>query len=93
MNGSRWTPLTLLTIALYLSASAIAQTQPSRSGAPVVIGERLQLHSNLLNETREVIVGKPEGYEESVDRYPVVYLLDGEDNFVHTLGHSQFSCK
>jgi len=51
---------------------------------PIVIGERLTLHSELLGEDRIVQVHLPTSYAWADAAYPVVYLLDGETNFHHT---------
>jgi enterochelin esterase-like enzyme len=51
---------------------------------PVVIGETVQLHSKILNESRSLLISKPPGYDGSADRYPVLYLLDGETHFQYT---------
>jgi hypothetical protein len=56
----------------------------------VVIGERLELPSQLLNETRTVLIGKPASYGGGEDRYPVLYLLDGDGHFHHTTGLINF---
>ena len=45
---------------------------------PVVIGRRLTLHSEILDEDREVVIALPPGYDRSIARYPVLYLLDGQ---------------
>jgi predicted alpha/beta superfamily hydrolase len=55
-------------------------------GDPVVIGKRIQIHSSTLNETRSLLIATPEGYNQETDRYPVLYLLDGDENFVQTVG-------
>ncbi len=47
---------------------------------PINIGEKLSLHSKLLNEDRDYWVYLPESYSED-KRYPVVYLLDGNFHF------------
>ncbi len=41
--------------------------------------DRLSLRSRVLDERRSVLVRLPPGYEQSSDRYPVLYLLDGGD--------------
>ena len=46
----------------------------------------LDLQSERLNEKRRVLISLPEGYQESNYRYPVVYLLDGEQNLLHARG-------
>ena len=65
--------------------------QQSRShaqtgGEPVVIGKKFEIHSKVLNETRSLLIATPEGYDQETDRYPVLYLLDGDENFVQTVG-------
>jgi predicted alpha/beta superfamily hydrolase len=42
------------------------------------VGQKIEFHSNVLQEERTVLVRLPEGYERSELRYPVLYLLDGE---------------
>jgi predicted alpha/beta superfamily hydrolase len=69
-----------------LTVAAQSQT----GGEPVVIGSKIQLHSRVLNETRTLLISKPAGYDDETERYPVLYLLDGEDNFVHTVGIVRF---
>lgn len=54
--------------------------------APVVVGETLEIESQILGETRQLIIGKPASYESGSDRYPVLYLLDGDEHFLHTAG-------
>ena len=54
------------------------------------LGERRELHSSVLDERREIIVGVPAGYEGGDETYPVVYLLDGPSHFHHTTGTARF---
>ncbi len=49
--------------------------------APVVIGETVSLQSSILKESRSLLIAKPAGYDSGADRYPVIYLLDGEVYF------------
>jgi predicted alpha/beta superfamily hydrolase len=69
-----------------LSVSAWAQGQ----GSPVVIGESVQLQSSTLKESRSLLISKPAGYDNSTDRYPVLYLLDGETHFHYASGIASF---
>ena len=57
-----------------------AQTQ----AGPVVVGETVQLQSNTLKESRSLLIAEPAGYDNGTDRYPVLYLLDGETHFRYT---------
>ncbi len=47
------------------------------SGAPITVGERIQIHSTRLGERREILVFLPPSYADSRQRYPVIYSLDG----------------
>ena len=55
-------------------------------GEPIVVGKKFEIHSKVLNETRPLLIATPEGYDQGTDRYPVLYLLDGDENFVQTVG-------
>lgn len=68
----------LLLLFLLFSPSA-------RADEPVIIGQARRLHSAVLKEEREYRVSLPDSYGWAKDRrYPVLYLLDGEKEFVHT---------
>ena len=51
---------------------------PSLSAQPpaeaVVIGEKVQIQSKILNGPRSLLIAKPAGYNEGADKYPVLYL-------------------
>ncbi|REC47333.1 alpha/beta hydrolase [Chryseobacterium pennipullorum] len=48
----------------------------------ISIGIKIPLKSELLNEERSIWVSLPEGYEQyKKTRYPVIYVLDAENNF------------
>ena len=46
-----------------------------------VIGKILKLKSQVLEEDREIYVQLPEGYENSKEKYPVLYILDARRGF------------
>ncbi len=66
---------------LLLAATASAQ--------PIAIGEATTLRSEILDEERTLLTYLPPGYDTSTERYPVLYLLDGETRFHHTTGTVQ----
>jgi len=73
--------------ATLLGASPVsAQSLPDQW----VIGETVELESQILNETRQLIIGKPFGYETSEESYPVLYLLDGPNHFQYATGIVRF---
>lgn len=59
----------------------------------LVIGEKVQLFSKVLEENRDLNIYLPQGYsKDSLKTYPVIYLLDGsmDEDFLHIAGLVQF---
>lgn len=71
--------LTSLIIIVLLSISSFSIGQTATSN--IVLGQTISLESKVLNETREIMVFTPIGYDQSIENYPVLYVLDGETNF------------
>jgi hypothetical protein len=67
---------------------------PARAGdftAPQRSGEMHELRSAVLDELRSFRVFLPESYSwDTGQRYPVLYLLDGERHFAHTSSSVEF---
>jgi len=80
-----WVVLGVLSLGVALR-DGIAQNATE----PIVIGESLSIHSNVLGEDRPLLVYTPNGYEGSGAIYPVMYLLDGDAHFHHTTGILDF---
>ncbi|MFZ6050566.1 alpha/beta hydrolase [Halocola ammonii] len=61
--------------------------------SPFVIGETLEFHSEILDETRKLNIYLPFDYDTSSTDYPVIYLLDGSrsEDFIHIAGLTQFA--
>lgn len=62
----------------------------AQEGGPVVIGQRVKWHSNIMNEDRMLWIYTPDTSRTSTTRYPVIYLLDGDGHFLHATGIVQF---
>jgi uncharacterized protein len=58
--------------------------------AQLSIGTSTQIWSKVLKENRRVFVYRPAGYADGRKRYPVLYLLDAENQFHHSTGIVQF---
>lgn len=91
MQASRC--VTLLTAALLLLLTGTIRGQDRRlsgqqeHGSPIVIGHQYALHSQVLNETRQLFIGLPENYDKSRGSYPVLYVLDGNEQlFLGVMG-------
>jgi len=68
-----------------LPRGAAAQDSPTQ----YVIGESHTITSDVLGEERQVIVHLPPNYEGG-QRFPVMYVLDGDAHFHHTTGITNF---
>ncbi len=58
----------------------ISQAQDSDS--QITIGTKHIIKSFILNEERTIQIYTPDGYSESEQRYPVLYILDGQQYFL-----------
>ncbi len=79
--------IVFLPILLLLLAPTDARAQEAE---PIPLGEKLSIHSEVLQEKRPVLVYKPSDYDQSDTHYPVLYLLDGDAHLLHTAGITQF---
>ncbi len=71
--------LTSVIVIVLLSISSFSFSQTATSN--IILGQTISLESKILNETREIMVFTPKGYNQSIESYPVLYVLDGETNF------------
>src|SRR6476646_6866122 len=85
-NGNRFQYFFLNAMLAILLVTAAIQSHAQTGGEPIVIGKKFEIHSKVLNETRSFLIATPEGYDQEKDRYPVVYVLDGDENFVQAVG-------
>ena len=56
----------------------------------LVIGEKIVLKSEILGEDREILIRTPKGFENSTEKYPVLFLLDAEYFFQQTNSAIEF---
>ncbi|MCB0663484.1 MAG: tetratricopeptide repeat protein [Saprospiraceae bacterium] len=71
----------LFSFSFFLSLFLYSQNQP------ITIGERMEIESQILQETRAVNIYLPQGYHmTSRATYPVLYMLDGDYNFHYVTG-------
>lgn len=48
-----------------------------------VVGTSITIQSQVLTDQREIQIFLPDGYADSVIKYPVLYILDGQRYFLH----------
>ena len=58
--------------------AANTQAIGAKISKPLVMGEIVTLHSDILSQDRILWIYVPKGYKDSLSRYPVLFLLDGE---------------
>ena len=80
--------LALILFAFVPSAVAAAQATDSLRRQDVSIGKSYVIRSAVLAKEREIQIALPEGYEGSDKTYPVVYTLDWQWQFSHSVGFS-----
>ena len=84
----------LLTFCTLSTYGQSAKTIKHENSKPFVLGEILELNSDVLGEKRVLNIYLPEGYyaKDSV-KYPVIYLLDGsaDEDFIHIVGLVQLN--
>lgn len=66
-----------LTFFILTSNPCLAQQQAE----DIVIGKIKRIQSKILSEERAFFIYTPTGYEQSQEKFPVLYVLDGEGNF------------
>ena len=62
----------------------------SAASEPITIGETITMPSKVMGEDRTVLVSTPPGYEQSTEKYPVLYMTDGDAHLTHTRGSVDF---
>lgn len=70
-----------------------ATVEHSSEKQPFILGEKLTLQSDILQEERTLNIYLPAGYHpDSAKQYPVIYLLDGseDEDFIHVAGLIQY---
>jgi predicted alpha/beta superfamily hydrolase len=72
-------------LAVLLTMAAAAMAQPA-----VGTVKRLTIKSAVLGEERVVLVRTPAGYETNKERYPVLYMTDGDAHMGHTASTIEF---
>lgn len=60
------------------------------AGEPITIGERVTIQSEILGEERTILVSPPDNYSQNQQKYPVLYMTDGDTHLTHTRGTVDF---
>lgn len=80
---------TSVTIAVSCLLANVTFSQGKVEADRIVIGRTDSVRSTILGEHRNIWVHVPDGAANSKERYPVVYLLDGDGHFSSFVGMVQ----
>jgi predicted alpha/beta superfamily hydrolase len=81
-------------LRVVLGTVAVLFTAISAHANDIQVGSHFVYHSTVLNEDREYQVALPASYNwSSPRRYPVLYVLDAESEFLHTAADAEFLAK
>jgi len=78
--------LSLLPLLLLAAPAAASAQAPALYDAP----ERLVVKSQVLGEERVILVRTPPGYARGSEKFPVLYMTDGDAHIQHTSGTVSF---
>jgi len=76
---------TCVAVAVLLLLAPLAD-----AGEPITIGETVRLDSKVMGESRTLLISTPASYGRGDESYPVLYMTDGEAQFLHTRGTVDF---
>ena len=84
--------LNILVLLCIANVSFAQEVKFQSSKEPFVLGETVSFQSAILDETRTLNIYLPKWYQESSEKYPVIYVLDGsaDEDFIHIVGLVQF---
>lgn len=68
----------LLIVSLFNPKLSFGQDYDSN----INIGEIIEVNSEILQESRNIFIYTPAGYEESKMKYPTLYVTDGTENYL-----------
>jgi predicted alpha/beta superfamily hydrolase len=60
------------------------------AGEPITIGETVTIESKIMGEERTILISTPPNYEQNQERFPVLYMTDGDAHLTHTRGTVDF---
>jgi predicted alpha/beta superfamily hydrolase len=83
-------PACALLILLGPALTSAAAGVDEKEGLPILLGRAVRVQSEILGESRQILVRVPCGYDNSPQRFPVLFVLDGEYHFLHVSGIVQF---
>jgi len=76
--------------AWFVAVALLLIAPLAHAGEPITIGETVSLDSKVMGENRTLLISTPATYGQGDGSYPVLYMTDGEAQFLHTRGTVDF---
>jgi predicted alpha/beta superfamily hydrolase len=73
-----------ISLAALMAFAPLGASATTQAPEHVVIGEKFQIESKVLAETRTYVIHIPDSYKSGKEAYPVLVLQDAENNFAYT---------
>lgn len=83
----------ILIFLIFCSVQCNLLAQGNEVSSKISIGEIIEIESSVLKENRQIYIHKPEGFwgmDENKTKLPVIYVLDAESQFLHTVATIDF---
>lgn len=80
-------------LILLIGWQVIVLGQNSTVQSKISVGEKINLRSEILGETREIYLHRPPGFwgmDEAQENLPLIIVLDAESQFLHTVATVDF---
>jgi len=71
--------ITILITSLIFQLAAVVEVEKS----PIILGEKITIHSEVLDEDRSFLINLPSNYEDSEDNYPILFQIQGSETLFH----------
>tara|TARA_R110002073_G_scaffold89852_5_gene212469 strand:- start:37267 stop:38427 length:1161 start_codon:yes stop_codon:yes gene_type:complete len=72
-------------LAILFFTTFYAQQNTISESISVEIGQSYKIQSHILKEERTLLIHTPASYKDSNKKYPVIYVLDGNNHFSHSI--------
>jgi predicted alpha/beta superfamily hydrolase len=77
-----------MSLALLLSNHSLAKQPVAKDNGKAVtynFGHQYQIQSKILGEERQLLIYVPEAYQKSAEKFPVIYILQGNVHYKHAV--------
>lgn len=82
--------ITILITLLIFQLAAVTELDKQ----PIILGEKITIHSEILAEDRTFLINLPSNYQDSEENYPVLFQIQGSETLFHkATGEMRYLCE